>query len=74
MNFTKSEKFIIDWQYGKLGGFYSALIDAISRADEINLAKLELGFPDEVKGYKSYNRVDGWWEEVQNRYFNRSSV
>ena len=61
----KSEKFIFDWQYRLLGHFRTALIEAICQADDSNLAKLVLGFPDEVRGYINYARIPGWWEEVQ---------
>lgn len=51
---TDSEKFIVKWQFGLLGDFYTALIDAIKRADEKNLARLELGFPAEVQGFRAW--------------------
>ena len=62
---TKGERFIIDWQYGISGGFYTALAEAIARADDVNLSKLRKGFPDEVDAFLSYSRVDGWWERVR---------
>ncbi len=62
---NKSEKFIFDWQYRLLGHFKTALIEAICRADDDNLEKLSLGFPDEVKGYINYAQTPGWWKEVQ---------
>ncbi len=62
---NKSEKFIFDWQYGLLGHFKTALIEAICQADDGNLYKLRLGFPDEVDGYKKYIYQEGWWKEVQ---------
>ena len=68
MNLDKldnSEKFIFMWQYRLLGHFRTALIETICRADDDNLGKLSLGFPDEVKGYINYARVTGWWKEVQ---------
>lgn len=64
---TMSELFIVEWQYRVLGDFGKGLIEAICRADEINLHKLSLGFPDEVEGYKNYSRVDGWWKAVQEK-------
>lgn len=64
---TPGEKFIIEWQYGMLGGFKSALMDAISRADEGNLAKLAIGFPDEVFGFRKFSRDENWWPDLQKK-------
>ncbi len=64
INFDKlddSEIFIVKWQYRMLGDFGKALIEAIMRADDGNLEKLDLGFPDEVRGYIKYARLPGWW-------------
>ena len=64
---TLSERFIIEWQYNMLGGFKSALIDAISRADNDNLAKLSVGFPNEVEGFRKFSRDKNWWPDLQKR-------
>jgi len=61
------ELFIVQWQYRMLGGFSSALMQAISKADMWNLAKLEKGFPNEVSAYKYFSTEDGWWEKVQEK-------
>jgi hypothetical protein len=66
-NLTKEEEFIVKWQYRLLGDFKTALIDAIKLADEGNLIKLSLSFPEEVRGYINYTRVDGWWLTVQRK-------
>lgn len=54
--FTKPEKFIVKWQFGMLGDFQSALIEAIKLADEGNLSRLAEGFPDEVGAFLSWSR------------------
>ena len=51
---TEGEKFIVEWQFRLLGDFKTALIDAIKLADEGNLDRLELGFPDEVQGFRAW--------------------
>lgn len=66
-NLSKSEEFVILWQYRMSGHFKTALADAIGLADEGNLEKLRLGFPDEVQGYINYTQVEGWWKEVQRK-------
>lgn len=65
--FTPGEEFILHWQYGMLGGFRSRLVEAIAKADDGNLARLRLGFPDEVDAFLSYSRVSGWWGQLQER-------
>ena len=51
---TDGEKFVVKWQFQVLGHFKTALMDAIKLADEKNLARLELGFPDEVQGFRAW--------------------
>jgi hypothetical protein len=56
---TKGEKdYIFDFQYHLAGSFHKCLWEAIARADESNLHKLSLGFPDEVQGYLAWTRGD----------------
>ena len=62
---TPEEDWIAKWQYGYLGHFHKALFEAICVADEENLDRLSLGFPDEVEGYRKYTQQAGWWKEVQ---------
>ena len=64
---TPEEDWIAKWQYGYLEDFHKALFDAICAADEGNLDRLSLGFPDEVSGYRKYTRQAGWWKEVQKK-------
>lgn len=63
-NLTKGERFIVDWQYHMAGNFRKALVEAIARADHFNLARLALGFPEEVKAYQNFANKDGWWDRV----------
>lgn len=55
-DWTPAEKWVIRWQFRLLGDFNTALAEAITRADDDNLARLELGFPDEVNGFLAWNR------------------
>jgi len=57
-DWTDAEKWIIQWQFRILGDFHTGLFQAISRADEGNLDRLRLGFPDEVDGYKAWAHGD----------------
>ena len=64
---TEGERFIVEWQYRLSGSFRRTLAEAISRADISNLAKLEQGFPDEVRAYRKFSGVSGWWDEVRKK-------
>ncbi len=64
---TPEEDWIVQWQYRYVGDFHKALFEAICMADEKNLDKLTLGFPDEVSGYKKYTCQQGWWQEVKRK-------
>jgi len=43
---TEDEVIIIKWQYGYFGSFFKSLITAFNLADEENLARLVLAFPE----------------------------
>ena len=64
---TKGEKFIVDWQYGLGGSFKITLAQAISFADTINLAKLHLAFPEEVKAFTAFSTEENWWLNLQKK-------
>ena len=52
----------LDYQYGNLGSFFTSLFQAITKADEINIQKLQRGFPEEVDAYELWSRVS--WRAV----------
>ena len=66
-DFTAEEWEMFEWQYHLMGDFRRAVMEAITRADDGNLLKLALGFPDMVYGYTSYSREEGWWQKVQEK-------
>ena len=49
-------KAVLKWQWRLYGDFYTALWEAIKRADDENLGRLAQGFPVEVKGFLEWNR------------------
>ena len=67
---TKGEQFIHDWQYGRLGdtSFKGYLAKAMSVADNSNLAKLRLAFPDEARAMNLFHSQWGWWSDVQDKF------
>jgi len=56
--FTEGEKWVVKWQFRLLGDFQTSLAVAIATADDENLAKLALGFPEQVQGFLGWNRGD----------------
>jgi len=52
--FDDSDKWVVKWQFRALGEFETSLCEAIKRADEHNLARLRLGFPMQVEGFKRW--------------------
>ena len=59
---------LCEWQYRKTGGFYTALFTACTKADNINLARLSLAFPQEVLAFKRYSQEEGYWDKVKEAY------
>ena len=64
-NLTEGEKFIAEWQHNMAGGFKTALLHAIAKADSNNQEKLKLGFYDEVTAYQNYTNIEDWWENLK---------
>ncbi len=62
--FTTGQKAVIKWQFRKYGGFFAVLFEAIARADYQNLARLELGFPVEVGGFKEWNNGEDFTRDL----------
>ena len=55
------------WRIGTAGSFITALFNVAARADLNNLARLSLGFPDEIAVYRRYADLPGYWEALQRR-------
>jgi hypothetical protein len=66
-NLTKGEKFVLDWQYNRLGSFYNTLAIAISKADTENTNRLRMAFPDEVDAMVKFSTEYGWYPELEKR-------
>jgi hypothetical protein len=65
---TKGEQFIYDWQYGVHGvtSFKGYLSKAIAVADNTNLDKLRLAFPEYADAMNSFHTVKDWWPRVED--------
>lgn len=64
---TKGEVFVLKWQYGLHGHFFTALVQAICKADTANRTRLMRGFPQEVKAMNKYFHTGGWWDKLEER-------
>ena len=51
--------------YDSLGGFETALWDALERADSTNLDALAKGFPEHVAALRNYYHVAGYWDVLR---------
>ena len=47
----------LEFQFDMTGNFFKTLFMAIGRADNINIEKLRLGFPEEVDAYLTFSRT-----------------
>jgi len=66
---TKGEQFIFDWQYKRHGStsFKGYLSKALAVADNSNLTKLRLAFPEEARAMNLFHSQTGWWEMVEDK-------
>lgn len=62
---NSGERHLIEWQYNCGGFFFTMLWNAISRADDGNLARLSLGFPEDVEAYLRFRDEEGYWGNLQ---------
>jgi len=69
MRLTKGEQFVYDWQYKRHGdtSFKGYLSKAMAKADDGNLARLKLAFPDEAESMDMFHHKKGWWDGVQDK-------
>ncbi len=70
MKLNEGERHLYEFQNGMSGSFFDNLFHAIFKADMTNVAKLALGFPEEVKAVKRFQNEDGYWDKVQKAYIN----
>jgi hypothetical protein len=56
--YTVGEKECVQFHLGMLDGFSAKLWEAITQADDENLARLGKGFPEEIAAFNSWKRGD----------------
>lgn len=64
---TKAEEELFYWYTSGGDNFSARLYSVIAKADNINRAKLSLGFPDEVECMNKFQGQPGYWESVEER-------
>ncbi len=67
VEYRKAEQDLYYWQTGRLGGFKTALWDAISKADGTNRARLAEAFPESVDVYVRFSTEEGYYDKVAQR-------
>ena len=65
MAISEGERHLAEFQFGMTGHFFTALFVAMVNADETNLNRLSLAFPDEVNAYRRYRNENGYWQRVE---------
>lgn len=66
-NLDPDELAVFKWQYSLNGDFYTALWEAIKKADDDNLDRIGYGFPIEIQGLRKYRQIESWWIEVERK-------
>lgn len=66
-NLTESEIHIIEWQYKLSDGFYYHLTNTMSLADEHNLDRMAIGFPDLANAMWNFHNTPNWWNDLKQR-------
>lgn len=56
--FTQGELLWFRHLLGECGGFFTALFHAMSHADGVNLARLQVVFPEEVAAFRAWTQGD----------------
>jgi hypothetical protein len=66
----EGELHIFKWQYRLHGDFFKHLMEAIIRADYINIAKLRLAFPDIIDAYRDFTQGDlaSKFDQLEEKY------
>lgn len=64
---TPAEFRLVKWQFRYAGFFENLMYNLMAAADDNNLAKLALAFPDDAEAYRRYAQESGYWTDVKKR-------
>lgn len=62
------ERKLVEFQLGMSGSFYKSFFDAAFKADETNLVRLSVGFPEEIQALRRYRGESGYWDKIREEY------
>jgi len=65
---TQAECEFMYFHAGTAGSFSIALIEAMLRADHVNLQKLGIGFPEIASVVYRYKNESGYWESLSTKW------
>jgi hypothetical protein len=65
---TPAEELFMYYKQGTAGSGMTALIDCIFKLDNLNQARIALGFPELVTVCNRYREELGYWEDLQERF------
>ena len=69
---TEGERSLYRHHYDSLGGFETALWDALERADSTNLDALAKGFPEHVAALRNFRHQHGYWDALRAKVEGRA--
>jgi len=65
---NQGERHLCEWQLHCSGGFIRSLFDVLLRADNPNLQRLKLAYPEEVMALYRYRTEDGYWWALEREW------
>lgn len=71
---NEGEIHLCEWKHDMSGHFFTKLFDCMSSADQGNLFRLGLAFPDEVRAFMRFKTEEGYWQKVDAEFKKKWSV
>lgn len=65
---TKAEQKFMFYKNGMEGSFFTALFDAMEKADHVNLNRLKSAFPDEAYVVERYRDEHGYFQKLEREF------
>ena len=65
---NEGERHLFEYLHQMSGGFMHGLIDTMMHADQFNLARLKMGFPEEAEAVRRYKNEDNYHIYIEENY------
>ena len=65
---NEGERKLVEFQYGMSGSFYTKFFEAAFNADGYNLARLGVGFPEEIEAVKRFRGEPNYWQDLEKEF------